>query len=64
MTVKEMNVRNQKNFQMNTFEEVVEKVTKKENVNAGNKVEKNNINLSEPPAKPEGDFQGEKPNIQ
>lgn len=29
MTVKEMNVRNQKNFQMNTFEEVVEKVTKK-----------------------------------
>ena len=47
VTTKEMSVRNRDNFRMNPFEEEVEKDTKKEDVDAGNKVETNTINLSE-----------------
>lgn len=47
VTTKEMSVRNRDNFRMNPFEEEVEKDTKKEDVDAGNKVETNTINLNE-----------------
>ncbi|MBQ2835798.1 MAG: carbohydrate-binding domain-containing protein [Clostridia bacterium] len=47
ITAKEMNSRDNKMFGMNPMEEEVEKETKKEDVDSGNKVEANNINLNE-----------------
>ena len=47
MTAKEMNSRDIGMYGMNPMEEETEKETKKEDVDSGNKVEINNINLSE-----------------
>lgn len=47
MTVNEMNSANPRMFGMNPMEEEVEKDTKKEDVDSGNKVEANSINLNE-----------------
>ena len=47
ITVIEMNSTNPRMFGMNPMEEEVEKDTKKEDVDSGNKVEANTINLNE-----------------
>ena len=47
ITAKEMNSRDDKMFGMNPMEEETVKDTKKEDVDSGNKVEENTINLSE-----------------
>ena len=47
VTAKEMNSRDVRMYGMNPIEEEVEKDTKKEDVDSGNKVEENTINLNE-----------------
>lgn len=47
VTAKEMNSRDVRMYGMNPIEEEVEKNTKKEDVDSGNKVEENTINLNE-----------------